>query len=69
MEAKYRAVMLMLKYSNDYNKEVINGMITNYRKDDNIEKLNYWNEVAKEYKQLLNLIELWKTENLVGETN
>jgi hypothetical protein len=69
MEAKDRAVLLLLKYSNDYNKEVINGMIKNYRKDDDIEKLNYWNEVAKEYKQLLNLIELWRTENLAGVTN
>jgi hypothetical protein len=68
MEAKDRAVLLLLKYSNDYNKEVINGMIKNYRKDDDIEKLNYWNEVAKEYKQLLNLIELWRTENLAGVT-
>ena len=69
MEAKDRAVLLLLKYSNEYNKEVINGMIKSYRRDDDIEKLNYWNEVAKEYKQLLNLIELWRTENLAGVTN
>ena len=41
MEARNKAVMLLMKYSNEYNKEVINGMITNYRKDDNIEKLNH----------------------------
>jgi len=46
MEAQQRAEILLNKYSKNYNREVVNGMITMYRKNDNIEMLNHWNEIA-----------------------
>jgi hypothetical protein len=46
MEAQRRAEILLKKYSKEYNREVVNGMITMHRKDDNIERLNHWNEIA-----------------------
>jgi hypothetical protein len=46
MEATRRAEILLKKYSKEYNREVVNGMITMHRKDDNIERLNHWNEIA-----------------------
>jgi NAD(P)H-nitrite reductase large subunit len=46
MEAQRRAEILLKKYSKEYNREVVNGMITMYRKEDNIERLNHWNEIA-----------------------
>jgi hypothetical protein len=46
MEAQQRAEILLKKYSKEYNREVVNGMITMYRKEDNIERLNHWNEIA-----------------------
>lgn len=46
MEAQQRAEILLKKYSKNYNREVVNGMITMHRKEDNIERLNHWNEIA-----------------------
>lgn len=46
MEAQARAEILLNKYSKNYNREVVNGMITMHRKEDNIERLNHWNEIA-----------------------
>jgi hypothetical protein len=46
MEAQRRAEILLKKYSKEYNRQVVNGMITMHRKDDNIERLNHWNEIA-----------------------
>jgi hypothetical protein len=46
MEAQRRAEILLKKYSKEYNREVVNGMITMHRKEDNIERLNHWNEIA-----------------------
>lgn len=46
MQAQQRAEILLMKYSKEYNREVVNGMITMYRKEDNIPKLNHWNEIA-----------------------
>jgi len=39
------------KYSLDYLRFVINGLITNARKQNEIKDLNYWNEVAIEIKK------------------
>jgi hypothetical protein len=46
MEAAARAKILFEKYSKGYVKAVVNGMIKMHRKDDNIERLNHWNEIA-----------------------
>jgi hypothetical protein len=46
-----RAEMLLSKYSLDYLRFVINGLITNARKQNEIKDLNYWNEVAIEIKK------------------
>lgn len=46
MKAEARAEILLNKYSKNYNREVVNGMITMYRKNDNIEMLNHWNKIA-----------------------
>jgi hypothetical protein len=46
MEATQRAEILYEKYSKEYIRQVVNGMIKMHRKDDNIERLNHWNEIA-----------------------
>lgn len=46
MKAQARAEILINKYSKGYIKELVNGMITMHRKDDNIKMLNHWNEIA-----------------------
>lgn len=46
-----RAELLLSKYSLPYIKEVINGMIRNAKKQNEIKELNYWNEVALEIKK------------------
>jgi hypothetical protein len=46
-----RAELLLSKYKLPYLKQVINGLITNARKRDEIKELNYWNEVALEIKK------------------
>lgn len=46
MEAQQRAEILFSKYTKGYVKAVVNGMIKMHRKDDNIERLNHWNEIA-----------------------
>jgi len=46
MEATQRAEILYKKYSKEYIRQVVNGMIKMHRKDDNIERLNHWNEIA-----------------------
>lgn len=46
-----RADILLSKYSISYLKFVINGLIKNAKRDNNIIDLNYWNEVAVEIKK------------------
>jgi hypothetical protein len=54
MEAQRRAEILLSKYKLDYIKEVVNGMITNYRKEDNIERLEHWNQISLIIKAKVN---------------
>lgn len=54
MEAQRRAEILLNKYSLGYIKAIVNGMITNCRKDGNIERLNHWNEIALIIKAKMN---------------
>lgn len=49
-----RALLLLNKYNLNYIKEVINGLIIQNRKNNQIDILNYWNEVAKEIKRIIN---------------
>lgn len=51
--ANQRALLLLNKYPLDYIKEVINGLIMQSRKKNEIYICNYWNDVAKEIKKLL----------------
>ena len=46
MEAQARAKILYEKYSKGYVKAVVNSNINMHRKEDNIERLNHWNEIA-----------------------
>ena len=46
-----RADLLLNKYSLDYVKEVINGIIRQSRKNNETDICNYWNEVAIEIKK------------------
>jgi len=54
MEAQERAILLLNKYSFEYIKSVVNNMIITYRKDDNIESLNHWNEISAIIKEKVN---------------
>lgn len=54
MEAQRRAEILLSKYKLSYIKEVVNGMITNYRKEDNIERLEHWNQISLIIKAKVN---------------
>jgi hypothetical protein len=47
-----RATLLLNKYSFDYIRFLINGMIKQTRKNDEAVDCNYWNEVAIEIKKL-----------------
>lgn len=49
---KDRAELLLGKYSFDYLKFTINGMIKQTRKNNEAIACNYWNEVAIEIKKL-----------------
>ena len=49
--ASERADLLLNKYSLDYLKEVVNGIITQSRKRHETDICNYWNEVALEIKK------------------
>ena len=53
MEPRKRAFLILNKYPLDYVKEVINGLITQSRKRDEIHACNYWNEVAIEIKKII----------------
>jgi hypothetical protein len=48
-----RALMLLEKYRLPYLREIINSIIVKTRKANEIEHLNYWNEVAVEIKNLI----------------
>ena len=52
MKAVERARLLVDKYSLDYLKWVINGMIKQYRSNDDQKEVEYWFEVANEIKKL-----------------
>ena len=47
-----RATLFIEKYSFEYIKFTINGMIKQTRKNDEAVDCNYWNEVAIEIKKL-----------------
>jgi hypothetical protein len=47
-----RAELLLGKYTFEYIKFTINGMIKQTRKNDEAVACNYWNEVAIEIKKL-----------------
>ena len=49
--ASERADLLLNKYSLDYVKEVVNGIIKQSRKTNETEICNYWNEIALEIKK------------------
>ena len=51
--ATERALLLLNKYPLDYIKEVVNGIIKQSRKNNEIIICNYWNEVAKEIKRII----------------
>jgi len=46
MTVQERAELLLSKYSLSYIKAVVNSSILMYKKDDNIEKVNHWNDIA-----------------------
>lgn len=46
-----RADLLLNKYSLDYVKDVVNGIISQSRKNNETDICNYWNEVAIEIKK------------------
>lgn len=54
MTANERAIMLLKKYTIPYVKEVVNFEIKSSRKEDDAERCNYWNDVAKEVKKFIN---------------
>jgi len=49
-----RADLLLNKYSLDYVKNVVNGIISESRKNNETDICNYWNEVAIEIKKRIN---------------
>ena len=49
-----RALLLLNKYPLEYVKTVINGLIYKTRKNNETEKCNYWNDVAKDIKRIIN---------------
>ena len=53
MSPKDRAYHLLNKYSFDYIKVVVNGIITQSRKNSETYVCNYWNEVATEIKKIM----------------
>jgi len=55
MSANERAKLLLSKYSFEYIKEVVNGIISQSRKNNETDICNYWNEVAIEIKKIKNL--------------
>ena len=54
MQPRKRAFLILNKYPLDYVKESINGIISQSRKNNETEILNYWNEVAIEIKSIVN---------------
>lgn len=48
-----RALLLLSKHQLDYIKDLVNGMIYNSRKENEVEICNYWNEVSNEIKQII----------------
>ena len=50
--ASERAVLLLNKYTYDYLKEIVNGIITQSRKRNETNVCNYWNEVSLEIKRI-----------------
>lgn len=50
-----RADILLGKYTIDYIRFTVNGLIRRHTKDQNIIELNHWNEVARIIKQRLNI--------------
>ena len=53
MTAYDRAVLLLKKYSLQYVKDVVNYEIKISRQEDDAERCNYWNDVAKEIKKII----------------
>lgn len=49
-----RALLLLNKYPLEYVKTVINGLIYKTRKNNETENCNYWNDVAKDIKRIIN---------------
>lgn len=49
-----RAYLLLNKYPLDYVKMVVNGIIKNADKNNEIVNLEYWNEVSIEIKNIIN---------------
>jgi hypothetical protein len=49
-----RADLLLDKYSIEYIKLTVNGLIRMHTKDQNIKMLNHWNEVALIIKERIN---------------
>ena len=49
-----RALLLLNKYPLDYLKELINGLISKSRKNNEMAICTYWNEVAIEVKRIIN---------------
>lgn len=50
-----RAIMLLNKYPLDYLKQIVNGIITQSRKNNETYICNYWNEVSLEIKKRIKL--------------
>jgi hypothetical protein len=53
MTPEERAEILLNKYSLEYIKWVVNGMITQYHKEQNMERINHWNDIARYIKSKL----------------
>jgi hypothetical protein len=53
MSAYDRAILLLTKYTIPYVKEVVNFQIKSSRQEDDAERCNYWNDVAKEVKTMI----------------
>lgn len=56
MKAVERARLLVDKYSLDYLKLVINGMIKQYRSNNDQKEVEYWIEVANEIKKIKSVL-------------
>jgi hypothetical protein len=53
MSAYDRAILLLNKYSLQYVKDIVNYEIKISRAEDDAERCNYWNDVAKEVKIMI----------------